>query len=147
MPPGARFRLHPVGSKGIVSLSHDTLVVYLDFFFVVVFKFIYLFWERERAGEGQRENPKQALHCECKAQRGAQTHDLSWNQERHLTDWAPRHSSLGVWLDPINIFSLEYSNSFLMWSRDHMRQFRYHVTKFQLFLWVFCFRIPQRWHR
>ena len=54
------------------------------------FKFIYLFWERERPREGQRErerrHPKQALHCQHRAQCGARSnklrdHDLSQNQE------------------------------------------------------------------
>ena len=31
---------------------------------ILFFKFIYLLWERQRAGEGQRENPKQALGCQ-----------------------------------------------------------------------------------
>ena len=51
--------------------------------------FIYLFWERASTEERQRvrekENPKQALHCQHRAQRGAQAHkpwdyDLSQNQ-------------------------------------------------------------------
>ena len=52
--------------------------------------FTYLLLEREQAGEGQREsdreNPKQALHCQHRVQRGAQTHepwdhDMSQNQQ------------------------------------------------------------------
>ena len=52
------------------------------------FMFIYLFWERAWAGEGQREreNPKEAQCCQHRAGRGVRTHelgyhDLSWNQE------------------------------------------------------------------
>ena len=44
---------------------------------------VYLFWERER--ESERENPKQASHCQHQAWCGAPTqklqyHHLSWNQ-------------------------------------------------------------------
>ena len=53
-----------------------------DFFFNV-----YLFWKRERvwAGEGQKENPKQALHCQHRVRWRAWSHnqwghDLSQNQ-------------------------------------------------------------------
>ena len=31
---------------------------------------------RERERERERENPKQAPHCQCRAQHGAQTHEL-----------------------------------------------------------------------
>ena len=51
------------------------------------FKFIYFYFEREhmhiQAGEGQRgvesKNPKQAPHCQHRAQRGAQSHELQDN--------------------------------------------------------------------
>ena len=67
------------------------------------FKFIYLFWERERetvqVGEGQRrergrENPKQTLCCQRRAQCRVQTHETvrSWHELKprvwHLTNWA-----------------------------------------------------------
>ena len=64
------------------------------------FKFIYLFWERERAQaeEGQREkereNPKQALPCQHRARRGARSQQTVRSAPepkpsvRCWTDWA-----------------------------------------------------------
>ena len=66
---------------------------------LIVFKFIYLFGEREheqgrgKEREGEREDPKQALHRKGGAQHRAQTHeprdhDLSQNQESDTQpDW------------------------------------------------------------
>ena len=70
------------------------------FFDLFIYLFIYLLRERERererararaheqgrGRERERENPKQAPHCQHRAQREAQTneqrdHDLSQNQE------------------------------------------------------------------
>ena len=44
----------------------------------IALKNLYLFVEREGAGEGQRrgENPKQDLHCQHRAQHWARTHEL-----------------------------------------------------------------------
>ena len=33
-------------------------------------------WGRGREREGERENPKQALHCQHRDRHGAQTHEL-----------------------------------------------------------------------
>ena len=62
-----------------------------NYFHLFYFKFIYLFWERERkemSWEGKRErmNLKQGPHCQCGTQHGAWTlepwdHNLSWNPE------------------------------------------------------------------
>ena len=77
-----------------VYLYLATLIDYLMnlIFFV---KLIYLFWEVGRGKE--RENSKQALHCQCLAQRGAGTqepwdHDLGGNQVWRLTDWTTQAS-------------------------------------------------------
>ena len=52
--------------------------------YIIFFKSIYLFCEREtdrKQSEGgaererERENPKQALHCQCRARCGALTHE------------------------------------------------------------------------
>ena len=43
-----------------------------------IFCLFYFEKERARAREGQREereNPKQALSCQCRAQHGARTHE------------------------------------------------------------------------
>ena len=57
---------------GKIKTSFVMGVIYLALFFLSFF--ISLF-ERERAGEGQREtrreNPKQASYCQCRDQRGA----------------------------------------------------------------------------
>ena len=73
-----------VSMWGLVSESgphKERVKSFKDIFFLDFFKFIYLFSrerERARAGEGQRErgrwNPKQALHHQHKARRGARTH-------------------------------------------------------------------------
>ena len=70
--------------------------VLLFCFLFSFFKFIYLFWGRdreskqrrgrERQREGKRENPEQAPHYQCRAWCGAWTHklwdhDLSQNQK------------------------------------------------------------------
>ena len=49
-------------------------------------KFIYFEGGEMSGRKGERENPKQAQHCQHRAWRGARTHkpwdyDLSWNQE------------------------------------------------------------------
>ena len=62
--------------------------------------FIYLFWEKEREheyvsrGGAERENSKQAPHCQRRAQCGARSrelwdHDLSWNQESDASPTEP----------------------------------------------------------
>ena len=73
-----------------------------SFFFLSFLKclFIYLFWKREsREGaerERERENPKQALHCQHRARHKARSHEplRSWPELKSrvscLTDWAPR---------------------------------------------------------
>ena len=62
-----------------LSLSQK---IHMDFEKKNVHLFIYLFLrDRERAGKGQREregkreNPKQALHYQCRARHGAQTQE------------------------------------------------------------------------
>ena len=61
-----------------------------------------------QAGEGQRENPKQAPHCQHRAQCGDRTHETEFmtsaKTKRRLTDWAiqaslikkKKKNSLGV---------------------------------------------------
>ena len=57
-----------------------------------------------RAEEGQRENPKQSPHCQCRTWCGAQTrelwdHDLSRNQESDAQPTEPpRHPSTPAFL-------------------------------------------------
>ena len=72
----------PLSLLFMSSLESVRLVesVLTDIFSKCFFKFIYLFWKRER------ENLKQALHCQHRARCGAWTHkpwdrDLSWSQE------------------------------------------------------------------
>ena len=71
----------------IIIFSH---ILSLDIVSIkYIFKFIYLFWKKERAGErqrgGGRENSKQPLPCQRRARRGDRTHkpwdlDLSRNE-------------------------------------------------------------------
>ena len=68
-----------------------------NFFYFIYFFNVYLFWESVRVGkgqrEGERENPKQAPHCQLRAQHRAWSHNLgSWPEPKsrvgHSTDWA-----------------------------------------------------------
>ena len=70
------------------SVPSQLYMLHKIFFLLILifFKFICFEREKERAGEGQRENPKQALCWQCRAWWGTQTHEmwdhaLSWNQE------------------------------------------------------------------
>ena len=91
-----------------LNIYFPTLVLWMSYIYIchichiciwIFFFKVYSFILRERArawaGEGQREreNLKQALHSQCRAQCGVRTpepwgHGLRWNQVRHLTDWA-----------------------------------------------------------
>ena len=80
---------HSLGCKWVIRPSQirgegNGLPPFLNIFFIIFKMFIY-FWEREiTSGEGQRErereDPKQAPHCQHRARHGAQTHEtmISW---------------------------------------------------------------------
>ena len=83
-------------------LSHPGAPI-LFYFIYFLFFLIYLFWEREStswegAERGERENPKQALCCQCRVRQGALSHelrnyDLTWNQESDTwPNEPPKHS-------------------------------------------------------
>ena len=73
------------------QLSHSGSPIYL------CLKFLYLFLRGRKEGteREERENPNQALHCQCRAQWRDRTHKpwdhgMAWaSQEvRHINDWA-----------------------------------------------------------
>ena len=105
---------------------------FIDLNFLFVFlKFIHLLiGEREterahvgrgRETEGERENPKQTLHCQCRTRRGAWTlelwdHDRSQNQESGA-NWM-RHSGgpnifFGSPLGTLNLICPSFKTLFL----------------------------------
>ena len=69
--------------------------------------------EKARMGDGQkereRENPKQAPHCQCRARQGAQTHELwdhdlrqSWTLNQLSHPGAPTYSFYFFWILILN---------------------------------------------
>ena len=78
----------------ILSWISELSVWYVHFYFDIFKNFLTLFILREiMSGVGaERENPKQALHCQHRSWCQAQSHN-PWDHDlkprvRHLTDWA-----------------------------------------------------------
>ena len=78
----------------ILSWVSELSVWYVHFYFDIFKNFLTLFILREiMSGVGaERENPKQALHCQHRSWCQAQSHN-PWDHDlkprvRHLTDWA-----------------------------------------------------------
>ena len=90
------------------------LGLYLSNFNCFFFKFIYFGGVRMQGGRAKREkeNPKQALHCECRRRYRAWTHkpwdhDVSWNQESDTSPTEPPRCPLIIfetsqWTCPVS---------------------------------------------